>query len=70
MPKGEAIADLPIRDTDLESRPCGETDLDILSGMPILVRGVEMGGLEVRRGRLAVDVWGDSSVSDGLVFAT
>lgn len=32
--------------------------------------GVEAGGLEVRSGRLVVDVWGDSSLSGDLVFAT
>jgi hypothetical protein len=34
------------------------------------VRGVETGGLDARRGRLAVDVWGDSSLSGDLVFGT
>jgi hypothetical protein len=70
MPKGDAIDDLPIREIDMESRPWGETDLDIRSDRPVLVRGVEAGGLDVLRGRLVVDVWGDSSLSGDLVFAT
>lgn len=54
----------------MERRPWGETDRDILSEIPILVRSVEAGGLDVRSGRLAVDVRGDSSLSGDLVFAT
>jgi hypothetical protein len=52
-----------------DSLPLGEFDLEN-SCDARLVRDVDAAGLEPRIGKLAVDVWGDSSLSGSLIFGT
>ena len=65
IPRGDAVR--PIVEAERESLPLGEADLEN-SCDTRLVRDVEAAGLEPRKGRLAVDVWGDSSLSGSLIF--
>jgi hypothetical protein len=66
-PNGEAVR--PIVDAERDSLPFGEFDLEN-SCDARLVRAVDAAGLEPRKGRLAVEVCGDSSLSGSLIFGT
>ena len=65
--RGEAVR--PIAEAERESLPLGEPDLENSCDVR-LVRDVDAAGLEPRKGRLAVEVWGDSSLSGSLIFGT
>lgn len=65
LPSGLLKEDFPNLETEADNLPFGEFDLDIILDK-VLVRDPNVGGLEVRRGRLVVDVSGDSSVADGV----
>jgi hypothetical protein len=56
-------------EVEWDSLPLGEFDLTNSCDAK-LERAVDATGLEPRRGRLAVDVWGDSSLSGSLIFGT
>jgi len=70
LPSGLPSEDFPNLETDAENLPFGFGELDremILELEKVLVREPRAGGdegLDVRRGRLAVDVSGDSSVAE------
>ena len=64
-PSGEAVR--PRVEAERDNLPFGELDLENSCDVR-LVRVVDAAGLEPRKGRLAVDVWGDSSLSGSLIF--
>ena len=64
----DAAADRPKRERDSDRRPLGDSDRPIEFAR-VLTR-VESGGLELRIGRLVVDISGDSSLGDDLVLET
>jgi hypothetical protein len=66
-PNGEPIR--PVVEAERDSLPLGESDLEN-SCDARLVRAVNAVGLELRMGRLAVDIWGDSSLSGSLILVT
>ena len=66
-PKGEAVR--PTVDAERDSLPFGEFDLEYSCDARVVL-AVDAARLAPRKGRLAVDVCGDSSLSDSLVFGT
>ena len=69
FPNGLLVCDLPNLETDNDSLPSGELERD-MTLEKVLVRDPRAGGLDVRIGRLVVDVSGDSFLAGDLVLCT